>query len=136
MKSKQDILKLRTASKEEVSSKILDLKKELMNLRFQHTTGSLKDSSLLRKTKKAIATLKSFLTNNVDVIGIKKINPLYPDCSVFKKQVIIGLRPITSNIIATPKNNNVIIIEINKYFLIFLPGFKIPSIEFKLIFLK
>ena len=67
MKSKQDILKFKTASKEEVSSKILDLKKDLMNLRFQHTTSSLKDSSLLRKTKKAIATLKSFLTNNVDV---------------------------------------------------------------------
>jgi len=67
MKSKQDILKLKSASKEEVSSKILDLKKELMNLRFQHTTGGLKDSSSLRKTKKSIATLKGFLTNNADV---------------------------------------------------------------------
>ncbi len=67
MKSKQDILKLKTASKEEVSSKILDLKKELMNLRFQHTTGSLKDSSLLRKTKKSIAMLKGFLTNTKKV---------------------------------------------------------------------
>lgn len=66
MKSKENIFKLKTASKEEVSSKILDLKKELMNLRFQHTTGSLKDSSLLRKTKKSIATLKGFLTNNVE----------------------------------------------------------------------
>ena len=67
MKSKENILKFKTANKEEVSSKILDLKKELMNLRFQHTTGSLKDSSLLKKTKKSIATLKGFLTNNVDV---------------------------------------------------------------------
>lgn len=66
MKSKQEIMKFKTASKEEVSSKILDMKKELMNLRFQHTTGGLKDSSLLRKTKKSIATLKSFLTNNVE----------------------------------------------------------------------
>ncbi len=66
MKSKQDILKFKTASKEEISSKVLDMKKELMNLRFQHSTGNLKDSSLLRKTKKAIATLKSFLTNNVE----------------------------------------------------------------------
>lgn len=66
MKSKQEIMKFKTVSKEEVSSKILDMKKELMNLRFQHTTGSLKDSSLLRKTKKSIATLKSFLTNNVE----------------------------------------------------------------------
>ena len=66
MKSKENILKLKTASKEEVSSEILDLKKELMNLRFQHTTGGLKDSSLLRKTKKSIATLKGFLTNNVE----------------------------------------------------------------------
>ena len=66
MKSKENILKFKTANKEEVSSKILDLKKELMNLRFQHTTGSLKDSSLLKKSKKAIATLKGFLTNNVE----------------------------------------------------------------------
>ena len=64
MKSTQDIMKLKTASKEEISSKILDLKKELMNLRFQHTTGNLKDSSLLRKTKKSIAILKGFLTNS------------------------------------------------------------------------
>ena len=64
MKSTQDIMKLKTASKEEISSKILDLKKELMNLRFQHTTGNLKDSSLLRKTKKSIAMLKGFLTNS------------------------------------------------------------------------
>ena len=66
MKDTKDILKLKTASKEEISSKILDLKKELMNLRFSHNTGNLKDSSALKKTKKAIATLKSFLTNNVE----------------------------------------------------------------------
>lgn len=64
MKNKQDIMKLKNASKEEISSKVLDLKKELMNLRFQHTTGNLKDSSLLKKTKKSIAMLKGFLTNN------------------------------------------------------------------------
>ncbi len=67
MKDTKDILKLKTASKEEISSKILDLKKELMNLRFSLNTGNLKDSSAIRKTKKAIATLKGFLTNNVDV---------------------------------------------------------------------
>ena len=64
MKSTQDIMKLKNASKDEISSKILDLKKELMNLRFQHVAGNLKDSSLLKKTKKSIAMLKSFLTNS------------------------------------------------------------------------
>lgn len=66
MKDTKDILKLKTASKEEISSKVLDLKKELMNLRFAHNTGNLKDSSQLKKTKKSIATLKGFLTNNVE----------------------------------------------------------------------
>lgn len=66
MKDTKDILKLRSASKEEISSKILDLKKELMNLRFSLNTGNLKDTSLIRKTKKAIATLKGFLSNNVE----------------------------------------------------------------------
>lgn len=67
MKNKQDIMKFKTSNKEEISSKVLDLKKELMNLRFQHTTGNLKDTSLLKKTKKSIAMLKGFLTNNSEV---------------------------------------------------------------------
>lgn len=67
MKDTKDISKLKTASKDEISSKVLDLKKELMSLRFQYTAGSLKDTSLLRKTKKAIAALKGFVTNSVEV---------------------------------------------------------------------
>lgn len=63
MKFKEDILKFRSSSKEDVKSKLLDLKKNLMNLRFQHASGNLKDSSLIRKTKRSIAMLKSFLTN-------------------------------------------------------------------------
>ena len=76
------------------------------------------------------------MTEKADIIGIIKIKPLYPDCSVFKKQVFIGLLPIMRINKDIPKIINVEIIDIDKYFLIFLPGFNIPSIGFKLIFLK
>ncbi len=63
MKSKEEIMKFRNLDKKEILSKILDLKKDLMNLRFQHATANLKNSSLIGKTKKSIAMLKGFLTN-------------------------------------------------------------------------
>lgn len=67
MKSKEEIMNLKSSSKDEIVSKILDLKKNLMNLRFQNAGSTLKDFSLIKKTKKNIARLKGFLTNNTIV---------------------------------------------------------------------
>lgn len=63
MKLKEEMLKLKSLSKDEILSNILNLKQELMDLRFQNASSTLKDTSLIRKTKKKIAMLKSFLTN-------------------------------------------------------------------------
>ena len=63
---------------------------------------------------------------NVDKIGIKKIKPLGPDCSVLIKQVFIGLRPIICNPIALVNITKVAITETVTYIFIFFPGFNIP----------
>ena len=64
MKLKEEVLKLKSLSKDEILSNILNLKQELMNLRFQNASSTLKDTSLIKKTKKKIAMLKGFLTNS------------------------------------------------------------------------
>jgi large subunit ribosomal protein L29 len=48
-------------SREELNEKILDLKKELFNLRFQHAAGTLKNTSTIVKTKRDIARAKTAL---------------------------------------------------------------------------
>lgn len=62
MAKNEDILKLRNSSVEEVKSKIIDLRKSLMGLKFELSTGQIKDLSTVRKTKKDIARLKTFIT--------------------------------------------------------------------------
>ena len=76
------------------------------------------------------------ITINVIIIGIKNINPNNPESSILIKHVFIGLRPNTLSHTAAPVINNVVTTENHIYFLIFLSGFNIPSIGFKLIFLK
>ena len=44
---------------------ILDLKKALLNLNFQKSTGQLEKTAEIRKTKKNIAKLKYSISNSV-----------------------------------------------------------------------
>lgn len=60
MKNK-DIRKL---SNEELTSKINDLKKELLNLRFQAATAQLPNPMRIKEVKKEIARAKTVLTEN------------------------------------------------------------------------
>lgn len=53
---------LREMTKEELASKILELKEELFNLRFQLATGQLENPVRLRHVKKDIARIKTILT--------------------------------------------------------------------------
>ena len=46
---------------DELKQKYADLKNELFNLRFQHTTGQLKDALQLRRVKKDIARVLTIL---------------------------------------------------------------------------
>jgi len=48
-------------TKEALESKLVDLKKEQMNLRFQHEAGQLPKTHVLRKTRREIARVKTKL---------------------------------------------------------------------------
>ena len=48
-----------------IKSEILDLKKSLINLNFQKSTGQLEKTSEIKKTKKNIARLKMKVSKNI-----------------------------------------------------------------------
>lgn len=52
---------LRDMTKEELSTKLNDLKSELFNLRFQLATGQLDNTAKIQFVKKDIARVKSVL---------------------------------------------------------------------------
>lgn len=49
-------------STEEKEIKVVELKRELLNLRFQLATGNLEDTSEFKKIKKDIARIKTNLS--------------------------------------------------------------------------
>lgn len=56
------ISELRKFSKEELNTKILELKEEIFNLRFQKAVGQLEDTAKLRRARKQIARMYTILT--------------------------------------------------------------------------
>lgn len=58
MKANQ-INELRSNSVEELQKKVMDLKAELFNLRFQLATGQLENPMRIKDVKKSIAQLKT-----------------------------------------------------------------------------
>ena len=52
---------LRQMSREALNEKVVELKKELFNLRFQHATGQLESNSRLREVRKDIARIYTVL---------------------------------------------------------------------------
>jgi large subunit ribosomal protein L29 len=52
---------LRKLSNEELKEKLLELKKKLLNLRFQNKIGSLSNTAEIKKTKKDIARILTIL---------------------------------------------------------------------------
>lgn len=55
------VKEIRELSREEMLEKVNNLKKELMQFRFQHKTGKLERQSSLRETKKSIARILTVL---------------------------------------------------------------------------
>ena len=53
---------LREKSVEELSTQLLDLLRDQFNYRMQKTTGQLKQTHLLKQTKRDIARIKSMLS--------------------------------------------------------------------------
>ncbi len=52
---------LRDQTKEELLKKKKDIKEELFNLRFQHSTGQLENTARLRLLKKDVAKIETIL---------------------------------------------------------------------------
>jgi large subunit ribosomal protein L29 len=52
---------MRDLSFEELDRKLLDLKQEMFNLRFQHASGQLENPRKLGQTRKAIARAKTII---------------------------------------------------------------------------
>jgi len=52
---------IRELNRKELSSKILDLKQEMFNLRFQQATNKLKNPMRIREIRKDIAKIKTIL---------------------------------------------------------------------------
>jgi large subunit ribosomal protein L29 len=52
---------LRQLSREVLNEKVVELKKELFNLRFQHATGQLESQARLREARKDIARIYTVL---------------------------------------------------------------------------
>ena len=52
---------MRELSPEELERKLLDLKQELFNLRFQHASGQLENPRKLGQTRKTIARAKTII---------------------------------------------------------------------------
>ena len=50
---------IREMNSEEQKEKLVSLKEELFNLRFQHATGQLENPMRLREVKKSIAKIKT-----------------------------------------------------------------------------
>jgi len=68
---------IRGMTSEELGSKLVTLRGELFNLRFQHATGNLTNPMSLNTIKKDIAKIKTILTErelniNTDIKGTKK----------------------------------------------------------------
>lgn len=53
---------IREKSIPELNDKVLELKKELFELRFQQATGQLESQSKFKETKKTIARIKTVIT--------------------------------------------------------------------------
>ncbi|MBQ7717967.1 MAG: 50S ribosomal protein L29 [Clostridia bacterium] len=58
------IKEIREMSTAELEAQILDLKKELFNLRFQHATNQLDNPMRIGEVKKTIARIKTVLREN------------------------------------------------------------------------
>ena len=54
---------VKTIDSKKVQSEINELKKSILNYRFQKSTGQLEKTSMIRKAKKNIARLKTEINN-------------------------------------------------------------------------
>ncbi|MEJ5257135.1 MAG: 50S ribosomal protein L29 [Fervidobacterium sp.] len=63
-------VEIRNMNNEELAKLLEEKKRTLMNLRFQNAMGELRDSSLIQKTKRDIARIKTILRERE--LGIRR----------------------------------------------------------------
>ena len=63
------IQEMREKTIDELSTLVLDSKKELFDLKFQKSLGKLEDSSKIAKTKKIIAQAKTIISEKANTEG-------------------------------------------------------------------
>ena len=63
---------IRDMTAQELENKLVDLKKELFALRFQHTVNQLDNPARLKAVKKDIARIKTVLRENEIKSGVRQ----------------------------------------------------------------
>lgn len=62
---------IRKFSDEELKTKIFDTKKEYMEMRFQHISGQLTDTSKIKKVRRDIARLETILKEREQKVNVE-----------------------------------------------------------------
>ena len=57
----RELNEIRTNSTEDLQGKLMDLKKELFNLRLQLSTGQLENPTRIKEVKKSLAQIKTVM---------------------------------------------------------------------------
>jgi len=65
------IEEIRKFSDEELKTKIFDTKKEYMEMRFQHISGQLTDTSKIKKIRRDIARLETILKEREQKVNVE-----------------------------------------------------------------
>ena len=66
MKTNKYLEEIREKSAADLNEELVSLKKELFNLRFQSAVGKLENTDRISKAKKAIARMKTVLTQRAN----------------------------------------------------------------------
>ncbi len=53
---------LKTKTEDELKKLLLDERKNMFNLRFQKTVGTLENTAAMKKSRRTVARIKTFLT--------------------------------------------------------------------------
>ena len=67
MKTSKYLEELRAQSAAELKQQLVDAKKELFNLRFQHATNQLDNTSRIKEVRKNIARIQTIITQKESV---------------------------------------------------------------------
>ena len=62
--------KVKKLDLKKIKSEIEDLKKSLLNLKFQKATGQLEKTSEIKIIKRKIASLKTYIVNKVGEVNV------------------------------------------------------------------